>query len=175
MSGTLDSVTLWLSQPEPSAVGTMYVDLYGVTGDYGTTSVPMGLPLATSDPVDVHTAYLVDPEFYPAITFRFDNTALLQAGAHYVVAVRYEAAPGVASVNLAFTADPHPGNPAAEKALVGWLPAQDAYPYDYDIAFAVFVEPSQTVSTPASSSWSLVPLGVFGVVGVLMMRRRVSA
>jgi len=90
--GTLDSAMFHLSRSFGTVTGNAYALLYAHSGTYGTSSLPTGDPLATSDPVDVGALSLPDYFTYrdTPVTFHFDNTYTLTAGTHYVIAIKYE-------------------------------------------------------------------------------------
>lgn len=90
--------------------GNGVAKLYAMGGSFGTTSVPTGSALATSDNVDVSTI----TGSYTLITFTFSgaNQYLMTAGANYVITFEYTG--GSVSNYIRFgtdtSASTHPGN-----------------------------------------------------------------
>lgn len=82
----LTNIDLYL-QRTGSATGTMYINLYNHTGEYGVSSAPTGLALATSTVINVSNI----PEVMELTTFTFENENIIQAasGTNYVFLAHY--------------------------------------------------------------------------------------
>lgn len=93
-----------------SPTGSVYAKIYEHTGTFGTSGIPTGSPLATSEPIDVSslTAY---PD-YDMETFDWEEPYQLEREKDYVVTCEYS---GGDSSNLVFiltddTSPSHEGN-----------------------------------------------------------------
>jgi len=84
--GTLNSVIFYLNK-SGSPTGSAYAKIYAHSGTFGTSSVPTGAALATSDGVNVSG---IDTD-YELVTFSFSGTEkiTLTNGTKYVVTVEY--------------------------------------------------------------------------------------
>ena len=89
---TLDSCKFYLKNTT-GTTGSAYAQVYLHSGSYGTTSKPIGFPIATSAAFDVSTL----TGSYQLITFNFfgANRASLQINTHYVVVLYYSSVPGL--------------------------------------------------------------------------------
>ncbi len=78
----------WFLLKTGSPVGTLVAKVYAHSGTFGTTSVPTGAALATSEVVDVSTV----TGSYSLITFEFSgaNRIALANGTNYVVTIEYD-------------------------------------------------------------------------------------
>lgn len=82
----LDSVVWWFFNPL-SATGDVIARLYAMSGDFGTTPLPSGAALASSERYDVSN---VPPVFAPRrrhIRFEGANRIELAANTHYMLAI----------------------------------------------------------------------------------------
>jgi galactokinase len=95
--GTLDSV-VWYLKKGGTPTGNGYAEIYAHTGTYGTSSIPTGAVLATSDAFDISTL----TTSYQLITFHFSgaNRISLTNTTNYV-AVFYNAS-GSADPNIVY-------------------------------------------------------------------------
>lgn len=86
VSGTLDKCKFYLRKVG-NPTGTVRAKLYAHAGTYGSTSVPTGSALATSEPVSVSEI----TANFGLITFQFigDNRYNLIEGTYYCIAVEY--------------------------------------------------------------------------------------
>lgn len=84
--GTLDSAQFSLKR-QSNPTGNISAKLYAVTGTYGTTAIPTGTALATSDVIDVSTIPTTDGLF----TFNFTgaNRYLMINGTTYCIVLEY--------------------------------------------------------------------------------------
>jgi len=80
--GTLNSAKFYLEK-DGSPTGNIYAKIYAHSGTFGTSSVPTGEPLATSDALDSSTL-TTTPTLY-TLTFSGDDKITLTNGTKYVV------------------------------------------------------------------------------------------
>lgn len=80
----LSSVSLFLSKLN-SPTGNAVVKIYAHSGTYGTSSVPTGVALATSETIDVS----IIPTTRVPIEFRFTNKITPTNSVNYVLAIEY--------------------------------------------------------------------------------------
>ena len=153
--GTLDSAVFWLDHAPTlgSHVGTVNAELWAITGTYGTNSIPTGVPIATSAPVD---GSLV-PDGKPGpVTFRFNNSVSLKQGARYAIVVRYAFRDAGATVEVARSTGSaaHPGNMSGFSLYYGnvWVVGTPAMA---DLIFSVYVNPTKTGTTLTFSAPSV--------------------
>ena len=71
--------------------GNAVVKVYAITGSYGTTAVPTGSALYTSNPIDVSVVDSVTANFF---TFRFPTTCAVTNGTHYFISLEYAGGDG---------------------------------------------------------------------------------
>lgn len=137
--GTLNSVTLGLQQS--GASGNVNVKIYAHSGVYGTSSVPTGSTLATSDNVDI-TTVSGDTSF----TFSGANKIVLANGTYYVLVFEYS---GAGSVTL-FAKNPgaHAGN-TSYKPSDTWTELGT-----YDLYFTVYKDDPVVVDSYSESNYS---------------------
>jgi len=85
--GILDKVTFYL-QRFGNPTGLLTASIYAHSGTFGSTGIPTGSPLATSDTVNCST---VDTSAFELIDFTFTgaNKMKLQNGVKYVVTVTH--------------------------------------------------------------------------------------
>lgn len=93
-----------------SPTGSIYAKVYAHTGTFGTSSVPTGSPLATSDAVDVST--LGGSAAWVTFTFSGAEKITLTAATNYVVVIDAAAISGGGNVVVTadFAGTTHPGN-----------------------------------------------------------------
>ena len=101
-----------------SPTGNMVAKLYAHSGTYGTSSVPTGAALATSEVIPasrLRTAAYDEIEF----VFNGDQQIVLSAATNYVIALVYSAGDGSNYINVAATeATSHGGN--RSDYIAGW-------------------------------------------------------
>ncbi len=84
--GTLDSCKFFLTR-SGTCTGNITASLYAMTGNYGTTAIPTGSALATSDPIDAST---ISNSIYQLITFTFSGAnRYSMVATHYIISVEY--------------------------------------------------------------------------------------
>lgn len=79
------TTAVWYLEKVGVITGNAVAKLYAHTGVYGTSSVPTGVALATSDNFDVSTLTV----FSTLIPFHFSTPFTLVSGTHYVVTIEY--------------------------------------------------------------------------------------
>lgn len=80
---------------EFNRTGTVVLELYAHTGSFGTTSLPTGPVLATSEPVDLTTVAYGGGYAIPILfTFEDENAYNTQSGIDYVIAINGLSASG---------------------------------------------------------------------------------
>ena len=101
-----------------SSSGDAYVRIYAHSGTYGTSSIPTGNPLATSEAVSTSSI----PQVPTNIIFNFDNTnkILLEDGTYYFVTMEVESGATIIK-RLDFTSPTHSGN-YADNSTGSWVP-----------------------------------------------------
>lgn len=105
----LNSAKFWLKKAG-SPTGNATANLYTHSGTFGTSSVPTGAALATSDVLDVSTLTLS----YQLITLNFSgsNQYLVTGNTNYVISIEYTAgdASNLVHVGWDFSSPTHAGN-----------------------------------------------------------------
>lgn len=129
--GVLDHARFYLKKTN-SPTGNATAKIYAHSGTYGTSSVPTGAALATSDNFDVST--LTDSLALTTFSFSGGNRITLEAGTQYVVTFEYA---GGTSTNLVLwgfdnSSPSHGGNQGSLSSSV-WTPvsSQDGVFYVY--------------------------------------------
>jgi hypothetical protein len=115
--------------------GTLNVMIYAHSGTYGTSSIPTGAALATSDDYDVS---LLTVGTYTDVTVNFSgaNRITLSASTNYVVAVEYTGGDATNYVHVEGDATgTHSGNQSDETATVWTAAAAE------DLEMAVYTTP----------------------------------
>jgi hypothetical protein len=84
--GTLNSVRFYMSKTG-SPTGSAYAKVYAHSGTYGTSSVPTGAALATSDAFNVAT--LTGSPVLTTLTFSGANKITLSPATYYVVTLSF--------------------------------------------------------------------------------------
>lgn len=87
--------------------GNVTVSIYAHSGTYGTSSVPTGSALATSDALDIST--LTTSYVLTELLFTGSNRINLVSGTHYVLVVNYSAGSSL-QIGLDNTSSTHGGN-----------------------------------------------------------------
>jgi hypothetical protein len=123
----LDSCSFWLSKTL-SPTGNAHAKLYDHLGTYGTSSVPTGGALATSDAFDVSTLTGSDVQ----IDFNFSVPHTMSFGTAYVIVIEYTNgdASNYVNVSLDVSSVAHSGN--ASYYLDSWIASDQA-----DLCFAL--------------------------------------
>ena len=83
---TLTSVELAL-QRIGSPTGSGYADIYAISGTYGSSGIPTGPALATSDAIDVSTIS-TSINVFSTLTFSGSNQITLIPGSYYFIVFR---------------------------------------------------------------------------------------
>jgi hypothetical protein len=131
-----------------SPTGSMYVKIYDHTGTYGTSSLPTGSVLATSDALDVST--LTSTETLKTFNFSGANQITLTANTKYVIIFEYTGGnssncPYICTDNTSPTHEGNAGYSAAGTTYTVYT-ATDIIFYVYgDAAAAPTASPFQTV------------------------------
>lgn len=107
----LISAKFQLSLFTGTPTGNMYAKLYAHSGTFGTSSVPTGTALATSDPVDVGNV----PSTYGSTLmteFIFSTPYQLVSGTNYCIAIEYTGGDGSNAIAIfrRGSSPTHPGN-----------------------------------------------------------------
>jgi hypothetical protein len=165
IAGTLDSATFYVERVGVSS-GNTYAVVYAMTGTFGTTGVPTGSPLATSDPVDVITIGTA----YALVTFVFSgaNRIALTNGTHYVV--QFQNNNGDATHNVYLGCDnsssTHPGNSSRHADTGSWgSGGQDVCFYVYaDVAGSTSIAKVSGVADASIAKVAGVALASIGKV-----------
>lgn len=120
----LDSVKFFLIRGIGNATGSAYAMIYAHNGTYGTSSVPTGSALATSDALDVTTISKVAYEL-KTFTFSRGNQIVLKPGVKYCVVLNYSGGDGSNQINPGIRADgsqSHSGNAFVSFNGTAWFP-----------------------------------------------------
>ena len=90
--------------------GAIVAKVYAHSGTYGTSSVPTGAALATSDPIDASTL----TTSFALVTFNFSTLAALSASTNYVLSIEFSGgdASNHVDVGTDTTSPTHGGNSA---------------------------------------------------------------
>ena len=127
-----------------SPTGNCYVVIYAHSGTYGTSSIPTGSVLATSDTLDVSTL----PNSFPLIehTFSFSGAGAIKLSANtkYCLAVVYGAGntDNCIGVGADSSSPTHAGNLFLTNDGVTWSTYST-----YDLVFEVYGDPSIPIGT----------------------------
>ena len=146
-TGTADKIyscKFYLKKTD-SPTGDAVAKLYAHSGVFGTSSVPTGSPLATSETYDVSSL----TGAYQLITFKFPNGENYQMlnGTNYCIVLEYTPTGGSVNVGIDTTAPSHAGNQM--EYFAGWTPLSAI-----DVCFYVYKAvqvPPAFYSTSASS------------------------
>ena len=88
-TGTTSTVSLWFKKTN-SPTGTAVVEFYNATGTIGTSGIPTGASIATSNTFDVSTL----TTSYQWISFTFASPVSLTAATDYAIAIQYTGGDG---------------------------------------------------------------------------------
>lgn len=108
----LSSIKLYLRNKYAGQTGTIRVDVYAHTGSFGSSSVPTGAVLASSDALDI-SAFSTSVYEFKTLAFSGANRIMLAANTAYVFVVKGISISGGAYVQVAkvtATGVYHPGN-----------------------------------------------------------------
>jgi len=111
---TLDSVKFYVKK-EDTETGNTYAEIYAHTGTYGTSSVPTGTVLATSDAVSIASTFTTN---LTLVTYNFSgaNRITLTSGTQYVVVYYNSGTDTTTFVGLDDTSPTHGGNLAGKQS-----------------------------------------------------------
>jgi hypothetical protein len=127
----LDSVAFILHR-SGSPSGNCYAVIYGHSGTYGTSSVPTGSVLATSDAVSASSLYSISTT--TTFTFSGANKITLSADTHYIACIVYEGGNSSNFIVIKMKASgSHDGNECVYSSSSTWL-----YTSGTDTAFYVY-------------------------------------
>lgn len=155
----LDQAKFYLAKLN-SPTGNAYAKIYAHTGTFGSSGIPTGAALATSDAFNVATL----SSSHALITFQFSgvNKITLTAATKYFVVIEYTNGDGsnTVLVGLDASSPTHAGNMAYNDARYGgWnaVSSQDICFYVLSGAGSPSVSPSSSVSPSVSPSASQSP------------------
>lgn len=145
-----------------SPTGNVVARLYAHSGTLGTSSVPTGSPLATSDPVDISTLGTGTPQ---NIEFTFPAPYQLQAGTNYVVVVEFSGGNSTnrLTVGCDNSSPNHPGNLAGYDGSWGASSTQDLCFQIYGDVYSAYIEARQAWVSSTSDSNSFSPTMPSGI------------
>lgn len=157
IDGDLDSVVFYLAKVG-SPTGNMTAQLYAHSGTYGSTGVPTGAVLATSDNVDISAL----TTSFALVTFDFSGAEriALTSGTKYFVVVRYTGGDGSNNlrVGLKTVLNEHPGNATVWDGAWNTITVSDQpfYVYEEVIACDPYTETcTETFSTAGYTTWTV--------------------
>ena len=136
-----------------SPTGSAYAKIYAMSGSYGTTSIPTGSVLATSDAFDVSTLLTYPNGSLKTFTFSGVNKITLTANTNYVISISYHG--GSSSNRLWVGDDPygtHLGNSSYSTNGSTW-----SYLSNVDTTFSIYgeaVAPVYNVSRDKASVYA---------------------
>jgi hypothetical protein len=139
--GTLDSAKFYLSKTG-SPTGNAYARIYAHTGTYGTSSLPTGSVLATSDALNV--ASLTTSRVLTTLSFSGANRISLTASTYYCVTFYYangSAWSTAALIGKDSSSPSHAGNVGEYRS--SWTAANDQ-----DLLFYLYVADAGGVVIP---------------------------
>lgn len=156
----LDSIALYLAKLG-SPAGNMTVYIYAHTGTFGTSSLPTGSILATSDTINANT--LSTSHVLTTFNFSGANRITLTNTTKYVLVIDFESGDGSNTVKVGVdsSSPTHAGNAAENDARFGGWTARSGT----DLCFYVYqpgggsasLSPSSSISPSLSPSVSLSP------------------
>lgn len=141
----LINVILNLSKLVLTPSGTAYVKIYAHSGTYGTSSVPTGAALATSDSFDVSVIISSQPRTF---TFSGSNQIILENGTHYVLSIEHTSTDTTTQilVQMDSTSPTHDGNLSAYDTSWGYGPGYDL---NFEVNGIISPEVTKTVTAKA--------------------------
>jgi hypothetical protein len=140
-SATLRSVKFYLKKALGSPTGDAVSRIYAHSGTYGTSSVPTGSALATSDGYDVSTIASADFELV-TLTFSGPNQISVSGGTNYCVTIEYTNGDG-SNLIQAGTDSSSPTHDGNESAYNGSTWAANV---GVDLVFYVIPEVTPTIT-----------------------------
>lgn len=147
--GTLASAKFYLSKLG-SPTGNMVAKIYAHSGTFGTSSVPTGTALATSDAVDITT--LTTTRTWTEFTFSGAEKITLSNNVHYIVVVEYTGGNSSNKLNVGATNDFEYGTHDGNESI--YFSSNWTYG-DVDVYFYVYRDDTSSVSSSVSPSSSL--------------------
>lgn len=116
-SATLDSLIIDM-KTNGTPTGSFNFQIYAITGTYGSTAIPTGSPLATSDTITV--ASLTSSYATYTVTFSGANRISIISGGQYAVACNYTNTPYPNAIFLKIKTPSFYGGNSAYKATGTW-------------------------------------------------------
>lgn len=143
LSRALNSAKFYLLKTG-SPTGSAFAHIYATTGSLGTTAIPTGSPLATSDAFDVST--LTGSLALITFTFTGANLISITSGTNYAVAFKYSGgdASNLVRIGIDSTSPTHAGNLASFNGS-SWTAFSSL-----DTAFYVYGDAANIVANQAS-------------------------
>ena len=141
-TGVLTKVTFYLIRTG-SPTGNATASLYNFSGSFGSSAVPSGAALATSDNIDVSTI----PTSLTLVSFYFSgaNQLLLTSGEQYMISIEYGIGVGDASNKIGARLDnsspTHPGSSSQKTVNNTWSTSS------HDMIFYIYVGPFSEKTT----------------------------
>jgi hypothetical protein len=116
----LTKASFWMDKVG-SPTGNVVARLYTHSGTFGSSSIPTGSALATSDPIDASNI----PSTAAGVVFTFSTPYTTESGIHYVITVEYEGGGGSDYIHAYFdnTSPSHNGNACSENTSHVWSAA----------------------------------------------------
>lgn len=138
---TLSSCKAYLTKTG-SPTGSIYAYIYAHTGTYGSTGVPTGSALATSDAVDVST--LTGSQALYTFTFSGANKITLTASTYYCLVIAYNGGNSSNLINVFRdnSSSTHSGNWYYSGNASSWTAANQ------DMIFYVYGESGTPAASP---------------------------
>ncbi len=128
ITGALNSCLFYIKK-QNTPTGSVYAKLYDHSGTFGSTSVPTGAALATSDAFDIST---LDGTNAKWIQFNFSTPYTLSAATKYCIAIEFTGGDGTNRLQVGYEgAGTHGGNFSSYSG--SWAATAAA-----DVDFAVF-------------------------------------
>jgi len=146
---TLNYCKFYLKQkvhayPEPvvTPTGNCYAKVYALNGNVGVDSVPVGDPLAISEPIDVST--LTTSYTLTTFTFIGANKITLEKNTNYFIVIYYEGTPGQLDAGVYVGSDNTSPTYSGNAAYLGrnWYPDTS-----YCLCFYVYGNYTNTLNT----------------------------
>ena len=147
-----------------SPTGNAVAKIYAHSGSFGSSSLPTGAALATSNTVDVSTLS-GSTEALSSFLFTGANQITLVNGTHYIVTIEYSGGDGSNFVDVAIdaTSPTHAGNPSYYDSSWHYQTYYDLifYVNSVGISPSASLSPSSSLSPSASVSPSVSPSSSF--------------
>lgn len=142
-AGNLESCKFYIAK-SGSPTGSAYAELYAHTGTFGSTGVPTGSPLATSDAFSVST--LTTSLALTTFNFTGINQYTMVADTKYFIVLRYNGGNNTNYIYIGLDAT-SPSHAGCYVRAGGWF-----YDAAYDTCFYVYDETTSTSTTSTSTS-----------------------